>query len=293
MEFEQINTLVNEKQLKTMGSIIEVLAQKLPHLIVTPFKYGKIGNEILVSFKVNLELYQFLIEKLTINGIQVVVQDERTKKFVDTAKAQIKETGTGRMMPWGNKQKSKDSEKKSIEELADAGDYNEVIKISRDITLGKEESERAKLNLDRAINAAINKAYTEAYSKKLDIQKNIDRLVLIASDNNLQVLQKIDFAKQAGLLAIQICMKHKDYSASLIPICNNNKLHNLICVKAAIAFYEIVFRDRDSFKEEVGIARKKLNTRWLMIAINTVEPELTPSEKAAFNALIDFISANR
>ncbi|MFA6977926.1 MAG: hypothetical protein WC209_01280 [Ignavibacteriaceae bacterium] len=293
MEFESINTLVNEKQLKTMGSIIEVLTQKLPHLIVTPFKYGKIGNEILVSFKVNQELYQFLIEKLTINGIQVVVQDEKTKKLVDSAKTQIKETGTGRMMPWGNKQKPRDSEKKSIEELSEAGDYTEVIRISRDITHGKEESERAKLNIDRAIHSAINKAYSEAYSKRLDIQKNIDRLVQIASDNNLQVLQKVDFAKQAGLLAVQICIKNKDYVASLIPICNNNKLHNLICVKAAIAFYEIVFRDRDSYREEVGIARKKLNTRWLMIAINTVEPELTQSEKASFNALIDFISANR
>lgn len=276
-----------------MENIIETLAQKIPHLIVTPIKYGKIGNEFLASFKVNEEHFQFIIEKLTINGIQVISQDERAKQYVDKAKSRIRESGTGNMMHWGNKNKTKIIEKKSIDELSAEGDFAEVIRISRDITLPKEESNRAKLSIDRAVQSAISKAYSEAYSKKIDIHKNLDRLILIASDDNLKVLQKIDFIKQAGSLAVQICLKHTDYVADLIPICNNNKLHNIICVKAAIAFHDIVFRNRDLFKEELVIARKKLNTRWLLIAINSVEPELTPSEKASFNALIDFISANR
>lgn len=293
MEFESINTLVSEKQLKTMENILETLAQKIPQLTITPIKYGKIGNEILTSFKVNEEHYQFIIEKLTINGIQVVTQDERARQFVDIAKTRIRESGTGNMMHWGNKNKSKNVEKKSIDELSAEGDYAEVIRISRDITLPKEESNRAKLSIDRAIQSAISIAYSEAYSKKIDIHKNLDRLIQIASDGNLNVLQKIEFMKQAGLLAVQICARYTDYVADLISICNNNKLHNIICIRAAITFHDIVFQNKDSFKEEIVIARKKLNTRWLLIAINSVEPELSHLEKASFNALVNFINTNR
>ena len=293
MEFEAIITLVSEKQQKTMENIINTLTQKIPHLTVTPLKYSKIGNEILVSFKVNKELHQFLIEKLTINGIQVITQDEKTKQYIDTLKERIKGSGTGNMMHWGNKQKPKNTERKSIDELSAEGDYAEVLRISRDITLPKEESNSAKLSIDRAIQSAISIAYSEAYSKRIDIHKNLDRLIQIASDNNLKVLQKIEAIKQAGFLALQICTKHTDYLSDLILICNNNKLHHLICVKAAIAFHDIVFSNKDEFKEEIVIARRKLNTRWLLIAINSVEPELTSSERASFNALIDFITANR
>lgn len=293
MEFESINILVDGNQLKRIESIIQTLARNKPQIILTPFKYGKIGDEILVSFKINQELYQFLIEKLTINGIHVVSQDERTQQYIDSAKAQIKASSSGGMMHWGEKRKPANETKKSIDELIQEGDYAEVIRIARDVSLPKEESDRAKANIDRAIHYAINNAYTEASAKKFEIHKNLNRLITIASDSNLQTLHKIDFMKEAGLLAVNICSQKSDYVPDLISICNNNKLHNLVCVKAAIAFYSVAFSNKEFYKEEIIIARKKLNTRWLLIAINSVEPDLTRIEKESFYALIDFINSSR
>lgn len=293
MEFEPISALVDGKQLKTIESIIQALAQKIPQLIFTPFKYGKIGDEILVHFKINQEFHQFMIEKLTINGINVVTQDEKTKEYIDSVKTQMKKSGSGGLNHWVSKHKPESKEKKTIEELTEEGDYIEVIKISRTVTLPKEEVDRARLNIDKAILRAINVAFSEAYTKKIDVQKNINRLIMIASDNDLKTLQKTDFLKEAGLLAVKICSQRSDYLTDLIPICNNNKLHHLICVKAAIAFYDIAFKDKDLFTEEIVIAKRKLNTRWLLIAINTVEPDLTPFEKKSFDTLIEFMTANR
>jgi len=209
VEFESINTLVSEKQLKTMENIIETLAQKIPQLIVTPIKYGKIGNEILASFKVNEEHYQFIIEKLTINGIQVVTQDERAKQFVDIAKTRIRESGTGNMMHWGNKNKSKNVEKKSIDELSAEGDYAEVIRISRDITLPKEESNRAKLSIDRAIQSAISIAYSEAYSKKIDKPWGYEIHWVPEDRPYLGKIEHIEAGKERKFLSelIRVCKK--------------------------------------------------------------------------------------
>jgi len=64
-------------------------------------------------------------------------------------------------------------------------------------------------------------------------------------------------------------------------------------VKAAISFYDVVVVNSDLYPEEITIACKKLNTRWLLIAIGSVEADLTESEKESFYLLTDFITANR
>ncbi|MEI7811931.1 MAG: hypothetical protein WCJ01_05830 [Ignavibacteria bacterium] len=293
MELETINALVNDRQVQTVKDIIDALSDKIPNLVVTQFKYGRIGDDILVSFKIDKDRYKLLVEKLTFNQIRLVTLDEKTKEYVGVALSQAKAGGAGGMMSRGNKPKPKQEEKKTLEQFINEGEYNEVIRISRDVTLPKEEIEKAKSNIDSTIQRAINTSFSEAQTKKFDINRNLERLIHIATDNNLKVLNKIEYIKQAGLYAIDICGSNHDYVSDLINLCNNNTLHSLISVKAAVKFYDVVFADMKSYKKEILIARRNLNTRWLSIAVSSVEADLSAHEKKSFYALIDFISANR
>ncbi|MFA6596321.1 MAG: hypothetical protein WCS69_01250 [Ignavibacteriaceae bacterium] len=291
MEFETVNILVDEKQVKIIKNVVGALIQAKPQLRVTPFKYGTIGDNVLVNFKVDSDHHRFLIDKLASNGIHTINIDLKTKHQFDNAKLKAKTGGTTENYSFGSK--SKTNEKKTLDQLINEGDYAEVIKISRDVTLPIEEIETAKSTIDATIQRAINNAYSEAEIKKTNIDKNIERLITIASDKNLKAMQKQDFIKQAGLFAIQICLHNNDYVGDLINICNNNMLQSIVNVKAAVSFYDAVIVNSDMYEEEVLIARRRLNTRWLLIAISSVEADLTDGEKESFYKLIDFISANR
>jgi len=293
MEFETISVLIPAKKIKIVTEIVTALSDKIPGLGVTPFKYGRIGDEILVSFKIDKKFYQLVIEKFTFNSIKVVTFDEKTKQYVEDAKSHVKSFGTGGFMLRRDKPKVKEEEKKTLAQLISEGDYLEVIKISKDVTLPKDDIEFAKQNIDFTINKAITSAYTEGHLKKIDVQKNLEKLVKIASDNSLKLMQKYDIIKQAGFYAIEISSQSRDNFSYLIDLCNNNALHNLICAKAAICFYDIAFVDKDMYRDEIINARRKLNVRWLAIALSVVATELTPQEKDSINALIEFISAKR
>jgi len=292
MEFEIVNILTDQKQVKIIKNIIGALIQKNPHLSVSPFKYGTIGDNVLISFRVDKEHHESLIEKLAASGIHTIKLDLKTKHPLDAAKSSAN-TETNNDKNYRNKSRSKLEEKMTVDQLIAAGDYAEVIKIARSVTLPKEEIDLAKVSIDSTIQTAINSAYTEAEIKKFDIPSNLEKLINIASDNTLKVMQKLDLIKQAGLFAIQICIHNGDYLSDLINICNNNKLSGIINVKAAISFYDNVILSDDLYEEEILIARRRLNTRWLLIAVSSVEADLTDSEKESFYKLIDFISANR
>jgi hypothetical protein len=289
MTFETINVLADSKDIKLLKDIVEKITEKLPSMPVPLFQYGKIGDSIVVSFKVEQRFHKLIVEKLIFNKLRVVTFDDKTKQYVDAAKYQSKMSSATASWSTSKVKPAQDEKKKTLDELIEEADYTEIIKISRDINIPKDEAEKARESIDNTILKAITIAYNEAQNKKFDINRNVEKLLKIASDNTLKTLQKMSYLKQAGLYAVEICSKNKDYVGDLINICNNNALHNLVNIKAAVKFGEVILDNKELYKKEILIAKRNLNTRWLLIAFSAVENELSSVERQTFNELIDFI----
>lgn len=290
MEFVTVNAFADEKEVQVIKEIIDALAKELPNLIITPYKTGRLGDRTIITFKVEKSSHKILLKKLTYRNIHTVAPDEPSVKVIEAAKSQIRSAPS----IWGNaKLKKKIEEKKTLDEYLQEGNYLEVLKISRDVTLPKELVEKARNSLNDCILHAIEMAYNEARKNKFEIYKSIEKLIKIGSDNNLKVLQKIDYLKKAGLNAVEICYQNREYVGDLINICNNCALHNIVNVKSAVKFGERVLSERDVYRNEIYVAKKNLNTKWLLISYNSVENELHELERLTFNNTIDFIRNNK
>lgn len=294
MDFVTINALADKKQILVIKDIIDKLSERLPNLIVTSFKLGKIGENTMVSFKVEKSCYKILVEKLTFNNIRIVMPDENTKEVVDTAKNQARSIPLVMGKPRGGANKpSQDEQKKTLEEYIRDGDYREVIRISRTVTEEKDIIEKAKNSIADTISRAINNAYNDALTKKYDIAVNLEKLIKIAADSNIKMLQRMDLLKDAGLKAITICAGNKDYVGDLISLANNNALHNLVNIKAAIKFAEVVLPNKDIYRNDLNMAIKNMNTRWLSIISAGFTNELNAEEMKLFEKLIQYIQNHR
>lgn len=290
MEFKTVHILANAKEVKIVKGIISALEEKLPKmLVVTPFQFGKLGDNTMVTFKIEQSNHQMLIEKLSYNGIKVVTFDEKTKKYVEQAETQAKSGSGGSLMYGAPKPKPKQEEKKTLDQYIKGGEYTEVIKISRDIKLSQDEIEKAKLGIDTAISNAVQNTYQEGLTKKYETLNCIQKLMKIASDTTLKTLHKIEFLKTAGLYAIELCGSERDYYVDLISICNNNAMHSMVCIKAAIKFARLVLRDKDLYKNEISHAKKNLNVRLLDITYMNVERDITEVERELFNELLSTV----
>lgn len=294
MDFDVITAKADKNEIDRIKLIIEKLKEKNPSLVVTPLRFGKIGDDIIVTFKVNSLNHKKLVEKFVVNNVKLLPNDQKTQNIINTVKNDITSSAIKNNRGWDDvKEKNQSGDHKKLHEFINEGNYAEVIRIARTVSLGKDAIEAAKNNIDVTIERAMNNAYNEGISKKYDVDKNIQRLVQIASDNNLKLMHKTDFMKQAGLYAVAICSHNKEYIGDLIKICNNLALHNLITIKAAIKFGETVMVDPETYKEDIQIAIRTLNTRWLQIAYNVVYNDIDEAEKILFNKLIDFINAQR
>jgi hypothetical protein len=270
------------------------LKEKNPTIVTTPLRFGKIGDNIIVTFKVDNLNYKTLVEKLVVNNVKLLSNDQKTQKIIDDVKTISTSSAIKGSKGWDDvKDKNLAGDEKRLADLINEGNYSEVIKISRTVSLGRDAVESAKNNIDTAIERCISLAYNEGISKKYDAEKNIQKLVQVASDNTLKLMNKIDFMKQAGFNAIAICANNKTCVGELIGICNNSALHNLINIKAAVKYAEIVLGDPETYKEEIAIAVKTLNTRWLQIALNVVLSDIELKETILFDKLIDFINEKR
>ncbi|MGE5679328.1 MAG: hypothetical protein ACM34K_00470, partial [Bacillota bacterium] len=145
MEFITVNAVADSKEVKIIKGIIDTLSEKLPYMIVTPFKFGKLGDNTIVTFKIEKSCHQVLLEKLTYNNIKVLTFDENSKKYVEEAQNYSK--GSSLSKP-GSRSGQKSEEKKPLDDIIKEGEYQELIKISRDITLPKDVIDKAKSNID-------------------------------------------------------------------------------------------------------------------------------------------------
>ena len=83
-----ITVLSNEKDLVTIKSILKFLKERYSNLSIVKFRAGMIGDNTIVSFKINSEYYPIVLEKFAFNDIHIIMKDKEEVNFFENKKEQ-------------------------------------------------------------------------------------------------------------------------------------------------------------------------------------------------------------
>lgn len=299
MALEKITVVSDEKGIYQVKNVLDAFDNYLNSIEISRPKFGKLSNFIIVTFKVPEDILQRVLEKLMLNDIKVL-ETKSNSGMLNKIRTDIyeekKRSVQGR--GWADLNKANDSKPKvtlaDLENLSAQGNYNEVLKISKDlIKYGTAMVEKAKIMLAETAEVAIQLAKEDGYASEEKAEKSLKILLDIAADNTLKSMQKLDIVKQAGLTAVDICALYFEMIYEMVKIANHNKLHNYVNIKSAAKFSEIVFSDEEKYHDHLSDAIRNLNINWLMIAFDVVHSDLTNDEISHFNRITNFVKETR
>ena len=293
MALRHISILVKDKDVDKFKVIFGIIQKKQSEQPLPPPKIGKLGKDYLIALKFEESFYRTAVETLTYNDMKILLPDDQTQEMIDQIRERRIQIAINSSIIVDDSPIRSRVSAEAVDEMVDLGNYGSIINVSKNINADQEVVERALNNISNSINRAIDIAVLEAKSDKALIKSSIKKLIHIASDNKIKSLNKLDLLKRAGVEAIELCVNDWDTVKELINISNNNQLHNLINIKAAVKFYDVVLSNRTKYKLELEAATKKLNVRWLIIALDVVENNLSDEEKSKLESLIEFIRKKR
>lgn len=290
MDQEKIVIVSGEKDLERVEKVLDSIKQINNSLIQGKIIYGRVGQDTLLSFNTDKQYYRFVIDKLKLNKVKVVSNEEEIEK--KKAKSVQQKSRAAVSRGWADLQK-KPTQTSPINRMVEEGRYKDIIRITKDIRNGQANIDEARKMLPIAVNNAIETASTNFYKHSHRQADSIETLVEISGDEFLKVPRYIEFVKRAANTVVDLLATRRDQLYKLINICNNNQIHYIGPVKAAVKFYEIMSKDHKLFDDDITYAVKKLNLRRLLICFPMVEHELTDEEHSQFNQFVDFISSKR
>ena len=292
MELKKVVAKLKQDEVNKLKSVLKVLKYTKSGLVIENLVFNEMKEWVEVSFEVNNESYSSIVEKLALNSIKLEMKDEESSKIIEEANLQL-ERGKNKNAFLGWKGSAPEKKKVTLENIASDGNYEELIKISRNINTSKDEVEKAYVKIDIAINNALEKAYSPAIQDSYYAENGISRLLQIAGDSNLSLINKNDFRLKAGILAINVSVKHKDFNVSLVSICNNSKIDNLVSITAAVRLAGILNDGIYLNKKILDVVLKELNTKWLTSIIDGVKHKFDEKEIAEFEKMIKYVEDAR
>lgn len=299
-KIKTITILIKEKDQTIIKSILDFLKDKHKDFSVMKYRTGKIGEDVLVSFKVNHNYYPNVLEKFAYNDIPVIIKDQSVIDYID----EKKELKVQKLRARGWKEIGvhvKQITFQELDQLISEGRIKEVAKEAKGgVGTNSEIVQKAKNSLTHTVDVAIENLIRYAEENPTKRQNAINELLDIATDSDLKLFQNRKEMIKAGEAAIALAINHEDLYDNLISIANNNKLENILNVKSTIYLSGIILsidennQELDSDKQvELPDVVRLLNTRWLKIAFETVQSKLSEEEKNNFNDLISFIEQKR
>ena len=290
MEVEKIVILASEADLEKAEKVIETIEQIIKSAIVGKIIYGRLGYNILISFNVEKPYYHQFCEKLYLNKITIVTNQSNidSKKITPYRPQKSKPISKG----WDEVRKTLDYDL-PIENLIQAGNYKEIINITKDIRNGQKNIDAAYKAIPEAINITIEKAVSDF--KKFESRKKqaISTLLEISSDHSLKTTRFTEVTKRSALTAVELCATDKSELTYLIDLGNNYKIHWIGPIKALAKFAEFVLSDKTKYKSDIEYAIKNLNLRWIDICMQMVEHEINETERKQIDLLIELIKSVR
>lgn len=295
MEYKTINVIVNKTRVGIVKDILKNFADKLNNMKVGSPKIGKMSGKILMSFKVSENYYHMILEKLTLNEVQIITNDPDAKKAIGKAKTQLEKSKQVARLGWNDvRKKKKFLTVEQIEKLAEAGRYKDILKVSKDtVNYNTTVVQKAKELLDETIEKAMNKAFDYGAKNKYDTEQYLIILLSIAGDTTLKSLKKEDLMFKAGELAIKLCSIQTSQLDKLIKIANNNNIVPILNFKALSVFTRIAFEEQEKYQDDLDIAVRDLNLRWLSMNYDVVEGKLEAYEVGHYKRMIDYVNENK
>ncbi|MHB9010955.1 MAG: hypothetical protein ACYC49_01860 [Ignavibacteriaceae bacterium] len=281
---------VSEDEFESAQNLLRTLKKSPNNIEINSVRYGSLGEDRLISFDLDEKNLKIVIENLITNGLKILspeqfAKEKETRVIInnqsninDIEKLDVTRNSTGKESP------------SALLDLAiKNGDYEIVVQLSKDIRSGLDILNKARGNIDIAIQTAIDRAYNKGIRSTFDTNNSLEQLLKIASDKNLKVLNKQELQKKAGLKALELCGSNYEQSNKLIQICNNNLLPYFVCLKAAAKLCEILENNQEIVQEEILYATKHLNVRWINIALDIMGPEMHETEFQSVTRLINLV----
>ncbi len=263
------------------------LQENTPDLQLKSIRVGRLGDDVVLSFDINERHYDSVMQRLETVGAVSILNEPGKKK---SSQSHYKNNQSG-----FNQQRETPQIDPAVllDKIISEGDYEKVIQVSRNIKSGFDAMKKAKENIDAAVNKSIQTLYGKALKNEMYLDESITELIKIGTNKELRILNKVDLMKDAGMKAVDLCAGSFENVSDLVTISNSNFIPNIVSIKAAVKFAEIIFNDPEKYKEEYQYAVKHLNTRWILIARDIVINKLSESEKAYLKKLIDYIDSAR
>lgn len=290
-DFQPITVLIEEKELAAVKSILHFLKERYTDFSLQKFKTGKIGDNVIVYFKVNQNHYKRVLEKFAFNEIPVIMKDKKVKDFI-TEKRELKEKKL-KASGWSELSfRTNSLTVYDLERFASKGKIKEMVQAAKGgVGSNIEIVEKAKYLLSKTIFTAVEKAYQNALNNINNGTESIEQLLQIAADKDLRIFQKNEEMIYAGELAIKISIIDESLFKNLIKIANNNNIEHLVNIKATLRLSKIL--EHNSNHTLLNECLKFLNTRWLKIACESVLQKLPPEEIRKFELFVEVIEEKR
>lgn len=233
--------------------------------------------------------FELLIEILNLNGFIIQTNDEKIQDILDKVNQKYL-SDLAEYAATVDLKKGVNKTHPSLEKFITEGNYNELIKIAKDITYSPDTIKKAHAGVSRAVTNHFIKTIEKVAKYKISTDEAIKSLLVIATDNDLKILKQHELMLQAANVAFEICMKNNDAVTNLIKISNLKSVDTLVNLKAAAKFSEIALSNPEKYKEQIRVATKELNIRWLKNLIDPFRDKLTDEENEHIDKLIDYIS---
>lgn len=300
---QTINLMSEKRDVSNVRGMIDEMRISGLFGDISQLKYGTIGDKVLINLSVEEEHLNRIVKHMISKEMNVLTfKNENLKEIISQSKKELgkqpEKFAAEDYQEFLDKKPGLKKPAVSIDQLelmAEKGNYKEILRISRDvINYNSQVIERAKAVLSSSITAAIDRLFSKAAASKNSSEECINEIIAIVSDQNIRSLKNsLGIIKDAGMKIIDLCRLHTGFVADLVDLSGNKNMHNLINIKAAVAFGEIVLKNPELHKEAIEYAIKYLNTKWLYTAYDVAEPELTREEKITFERIISFIAGRR
>jgi len=292
MEFKKISIELFEDEAAKLKSFLVSLSDIRNSISVKKMEGGNESKSDFYIFTVEMDALKEFVVKLSRTDLKIITQEEINEKLKSTIKsnAAYSSATNSDISPAELKALKK---VKTIEDFIKNGEYKVLLDIIKDIRLEQNKRNRAETALPAAVKRAIEINYEEGLQCKRRAFISLEELTEICTNSQLKNLRLNHIIENAGYKAIEICINYNDFADELIKIANNIKMPNIISMKAVIKFSEITLKDDRNFKSDfeadIVYAVKNTNLRWLNIAFDSVEEEITNEEKEQFNKFMSFI----
>jgi len=278
---------IKKEQIPKVEALLKVLKYTVSKINLKDISFNEFEDKTVLSFSFNEDYYSTVLERFALNKIEVMVNDDESKKIIDNAERKLKRKNSVVGVNWGGAGKTKT--KKAVTKLVEEGDYEELIRISRDVREDKERSKHSKIAIDAALKNVIANSYTAGKKDSYKTEFYFEKLLKVATNSYLRMNNKNEFRKEAGLAAINLASSDPEFYSLLIKMGNKSSLLPELSIKAILKFYNLVLVKKSTNSKIVKFAAKQINEKYLKSLYEDNKDKLSKEEKFAFAKFVNFM----